>query len=127
MSSQSDLSVNRRDVLAIAGAASAGMLMAEEAAGAQNPAANVRDRASTLRITGLQATPTGSKVYVKIETNHKISGWGEITGLVPHVAAELARSMLDVFQSIRLHGWKSDSVLGSERPVLLLGLERLRR
>jgi len=38
----------------------------------------------------------GSKVYVKIETNHQVTGWGEITGSEPTVAVALAHSLLEL-------------------------------
>src|SRR6478752_6600830 len=67
--------------------------MWEEQAG---PAARVEDRGSAIRITGLQAHPVGPKVFVRIETNHKVTGWGEITGLQPQAAAVLARSLFEL-------------------------------
>ena len=63
---------------------------------AQNPAAQVDDRSSSIRITRLTATPAGPKVFVKIETNHGIAGWGEIDQLEPQVAAALARSLFEL-------------------------------
>jgi galactonate dehydratase len=62
----------------------------------QNPATQVTDRASSLRITGLKTYWVGPIVYVKIETNHGITGWGEIDQLEPHVAALLARSLFEL-------------------------------
>src|SRR6516225_1817733 len=73
---------NRREVLGTAGALAAGgvLLAGGAAAGAQ-----VEDRGSSIRITGLRASPVGTKAYVKIETNRAVVGWGEITGLEPRV------------------------------------------
>jgi galactonate dehydratase len=65
-------------------------------AAAQNPAAQVTDRSSSIRITRLTATPVGPKVLVKIDTNHGIVGWGEIDQLEPQVAAALARSLFEL-------------------------------
>ncbi len=82
--------LNRREVLGTAGAVAAGavLLAGTTAAGAQ-----VEDRASAIRISGLRALPAGTKAYVKIETNQKVTGWGEITGLEPRVACALAESL----------------------------------
>ena len=41
---------------------------AEVIAAAQNPAAQVNDRSSSIRLTRLTATPAGPKVFVKLET-----------------------------------------------------------
>ncbi len=43
-----------------------------------NPAAGVADRTTTIRITKLTATPVQRKVFLKLETNHGVTGWGEI-------------------------------------------------
>ena len=72
------------------------MLADEMIAAIQNPAAQVADRSSSIRITRLTATPIGAKVFVKIETNHGITGWGEIDQLEPRVAATLAQSMFEL-------------------------------
>ncbi len=68
----------------------------EVIAAVQNPAAQVNDRSSSIRITRLTATPVGPKVFVKLETNHGITGWGEIDQLEPQVAAALARSLFEL-------------------------------
>src|SRR5581483_928824 len=65
-----------------------------EAVGAeQNPAAQVGDRTSSIRIRRLHATWVGATVYVKIETNHGIVGWGEIKAVDPRVAKPLVESL----------------------------------
>jgi galactonate dehydratase len=89
-----ELSWNRREVLETAGAlAAAGVLLG----GPEVQAADVvADRITTLKIVSLKATPVGPKAYVKIETNHKITGWGEITGLEPKVASGLAESLFEL-------------------------------
>ena len=84
----------RRNVLTSAGALAAGAaLLSESVAGAQNPADQVGDRTTSIRIKSLKATPVGPKVFVKIETNHGVTGWGEIDQLEPKVAAALAQSL----------------------------------
>lgn len=89
--------MSRRQMFTSAGAMAAGGLLLGGALSAQeNPAANVADRTSSIKITRLTATPVGPKVYVKIETNHGVTGWGEITGLEPSVAAALAHSLFEL-------------------------------
>ena len=72
--------LNRRDLLAVGALAAGAMLLAD---GNQAPGAQVEDRGSAIRITNVRGLPCGTKAYVKIETNHGITGWGEITGLEP--------------------------------------------
>jgi galactonate dehydratase len=61
-----------------------------------NPAAAVEDRTSTIRITKLTPTPVGRKVFLKIETNHGVTGWGEIDQLEVQVASKLASSLFEL-------------------------------
>src|SRR5688500_11768305 len=86
----------RRDLLtglsAAAGIAFVNQAVAEE----QNPAANVVDRSSSIRITALRTYWVGPVVYVKIETNHGISGWGDLKGVDPRVSKVLAESMFEL-------------------------------
>src|SRR5437588_1462969 len=96
MSSEQDRTeVDRRRLLA-AGAAAVGGLALVDAVAADAPGKQAEDRGAGLKITRLHATPAGPKAYVKIETNHKISGWGEVTGLEPHVACALAESLFEL-------------------------------
>ena len=86
---------NRRELLGTSAAAL--FAVSEQVAAAQaQPAAQVEDRASTLRITRVRGLPCGTKAYVKIETNTPIVGWGEITGLDPKVASALAESLAEL-------------------------------
>lgn len=71
-------------------------LLADAVAAENNPAANVQDRTSTLRITRLRATPVGAKTFVRIDTNHGIHGWGEIQQLPPRVVVTLAESLFEL-------------------------------
>ncbi|MDB5389470.1 MAG: hypothetical protein JWM11_5116 [Planctomycetaceae bacterium] len=97
---------NRRDLLTSIGALAAGCFTASAfqsdfntvfgAQAAQNPAANVADRTSTIKITKLTATPVARKVFLKLETNHGVTGWGEIDQLETQTAATLARSMFEL-------------------------------
>jgi len=85
--------VSRRTAMAAFGALGAlgGSVSAQD-----NPAAQVADRTSSIKITRLTAVPVGPKVFVKIETNHGVTGWGEIDQLEPKAAAELARSLFEL-------------------------------
>ena len=65
-------SPSRRDALVV-GAAVAGAAMVAATASA---AADVLDRTSTIKIKSLKANVTGPKVFIKIDTNHGIFGWG---------------------------------------------------
>ncbi|MBV8879131.1 MAG: mandelate racemase/muconate lactonizing enzyme family protein [Planctomycetaceae bacterium] len=88
--------LDRRQMLGSLGAA-AGLAFLTDAVGQeQNPAAQVEDRASAIRISALKAVPVGAKAYVRIDTSAKISGWGEITGLDPAVACALAQSLFEL-------------------------------
>ncbi|MBM81313.1 MAG: hypothetical protein CMJ78_12080, partial [Planctomycetaceae bacterium] len=61
-----------------------------------NPAANVADKTTSIKITKLTATPMQRKVFLKLETNHGVTGWGEIDQLEPYVAAKLAQSLFEL-------------------------------
>ena len=88
--------LNRRDLLTAAGVVAGGALLAESVLAADATGKGVEDRGSAIRITALRAKPVGPKVFLKIETNQKIFGWGEITGLEPKVAAVLAESLFEL-------------------------------
>src|SRR5262245_59245938 len=84
--------ISRRQAYQLA--ASAGVaLLADHACHAQSPAAAVADRTSSIRLTNLQATICRDRVFVKLGTNHGLTGWGEIKGVVPTVAKALAEAM----------------------------------
>jgi galactonate dehydratase len=81
-------------MLAAAGAATLGAALLADAVGAErNPAAKVEDRASSLRIKSLRAIWVNPVVFLRIETNHGIVGWGDIKGVDPRVAKPLAESL----------------------------------
>jgi len=61
-----------------------------------NPAAQVGDRTSTIKLTKLTAIPVQRKVFLKLETNHGVTGWGEIDQLETRTAATLARSLFEL-------------------------------
>jgi ABC-type amino acid transport substrate-binding protein len=78
------------------GAAAGAALLAEQVSVAQSPAAAVADRTTSIRLTGLRATVCRDRVFIKLGTNHGVSGWGEIKGVVPAVAKSLAEAMFDL-------------------------------
>jgi galactonate dehydratase len=85
--------LNRREMLESAGVlAAAGVLLS----GGNSPGAQVEDRVTSLKIARIKASPVGPKAYVKIDTNHQITGWGEVTGLEPKVASALAESWAEL-------------------------------
>jgi galactonate dehydratase len=87
----------RRDWIAGLGTMSAGAgVWAGTSAGAQNPAADVGDRTTSLRITSLTPTIVASKVFIKVETNHGVTGWGEIDQLEKQAAAVLVKSLFEL-------------------------------
>jgi galactonate dehydratase len=89
--------VGRRELLTGFGAAAAGVAFMNEAVGQdKNPAAQVGDRSSTIHITGMKTYWVGPIVYVKIETNHGISGWGDLKGVDPRVAKVLVKSLFEL-------------------------------
>lgn len=97
---------NRRELLTSIGALAAGCFTANALRGEfndvvavddqKNPAANVADRTSSIKLTKLTATPVARKVFLKLETNLGVTGWGEIDQLETQTAATLARSLFEL-------------------------------
>jgi galactonate dehydratase len=85
--------LNRREVI---GAAAAVGLLAGSAAGADAPGNAVADKTSSIKCKALRGTVVGPKAYIKIETNHDITGWGEVTGSEPKVSVVLAESLFEL-------------------------------
>ena len=98
MSKESEAPVvgRRQWFSAVAAAATAGALFPQANVQEQALGAPVEDRGSAIRITALTALPAGTKAYLKIDTSHKVTGWGEVTGLDPAVACALARSLFEL-------------------------------
>lgn len=91
------MSTTRREMFTAMGAIAAGQAMLSDAiAQDNNPAAQVADRSSTLKITKTRAIWLGHTVYVRIETNHGVVGWGEIKGVDPRVSKPLAESLFEL-------------------------------
>src|SRR5277367_5288590 len=87
---------NRREVLGTLGAAAAAGGLALADAIAADPVAQVEDKLSDVKITSLRAFVVGPKAYFKIETNKKVTGWGEVTWLDPKVSCALAESLFEL-------------------------------
>jgi galactonate dehydratase len=75
----------------------AGLALLADAVGPErNPAAQVADRASGIRITGLRTFWVNPVVFVRVETNQGIVGWGDVKGVDPRPAQVLARSLFEL-------------------------------
>jgi galactonate dehydratase len=83
--------LSRREALAAAAGLAAGAPLCGE-----NPAAAVADRASAIRIRSLKPVAVGPNLFVKIETNQGIFGWGETAGIEPKVGAALLQSLFQL-------------------------------
>jgi len=89
----------RRDLLTTTAAFAAGAALLREVVGdEQNPAAQVADRSSTIRITGLRTYWVNPCVFIRIETNHGVIGWGEIKGVDPRVSKPLVEALFDLIK-----------------------------
>jgi galactonate dehydratase len=81
------------------GAAAVGWSLVDQAvAQEQAPGNQVVDRASSLRITGLKTYWVGPIVYVKIETNHGLVGWGDLKGTDVRVGRVLVESLFELLE-----------------------------
>ena len=89
-------SMSRRSLMMTLGAASAGGFLATSGVADDAPDESVADKTSSIRITRLTPHAFRDRVYVNIDTSHGISGWGEIKGVTPSVAAALATSMFEL-------------------------------
>jgi galactonate dehydratase len=83
----------RRQWINSLGPLGAAAFLTEELAAADNPAAAVEDRTTSIKITKLTATPAKTKVFLKLETNLGVTGWGEIDQLERSAAIALANSI----------------------------------
>jgi galactonate dehydratase len=91
--------MNRRECLTTAAAVAASSALLTEVIGQEhNPAAQVADKTSTLKITALRTYWVNPVVFVKIETNHGATGWGEIKAIDPRVAKVLAESLFSLIE-----------------------------
>jgi galactonate dehydratase len=93
----SNTSFDRRHMFRTLGTAAAGLTLVNHAVAADDvPGAQVADRSSSIRITGMKTYWVGPVCYVKIETNHGISGWGDLKGTDVRVGQVLAQSLFEL-------------------------------
>lgn len=76
-----------------------GAMLSKMVAAQDNPAGQVADRTTTIKLTKLTATPVARKVFLKLETNHGVTGWGEVDQLETQTAATLARSLFELLEN----------------------------
>jgi galactonate dehydratase len=78
--------------------ASAASYLADANPADKNPAALVADRASSIRLTKLTPYWVNPNVFLKLETNLGITGWGDLKGIDPRVGKELAVSLFELLE-----------------------------
>jgi galactonate dehydratase len=71
-------------------------LLADVVGPERNPAAHVADRASAIRITSLRTWWVGPVLFLRLETNQGVVGWGDIKGVDPRPAKVLADSLFQL-------------------------------
>jgi len=88
----------RREMFhSLGAAAAAGFTLANHAVATDDAAGGqVADRSSSIRITGIKTYWVGPIVYVKLETNHGIAGWGEVKGTDPRVGKVCVESLFEL-------------------------------
>ena len=87
----------RRDLFSTAAILAVGNALLKDVVGAeQNPAEQVVDRASHIKITALRTFLVSPNLFIRIETNQGIVGWGEIKGLDVLVAKPLVESLYEL-------------------------------
>jgi galactonate dehydratase len=80
-----------------AGSLSAGLELVADTLGAgRNPAVQVADRASAIRITGLRTFWVGPVLFVRLETSAGVVGWGDVKGTDPRPAKALVESLFEL-------------------------------
>jgi galactonate dehydratase len=89
--------MDRRECLTTAAAFATGTAaLADEVGQERNPAGQVADKTSSIRITGMRTFWVGANLFLRLETNHGIVGWGDIKGIDPRVAKPLAESLYEL-------------------------------
>ena len=87
----------RREALALSATAAATQFFNTSLSG-EDAAAQVVDRASSLRITRMTARWVNPCVFLQIETNHGVVGWGEVKGVDPRVSRPLVELMFELIE-----------------------------
>ncbi|MCE9534459.1 MAG: hypothetical protein K8T89_25560 [Planctomycetes bacterium] len=91
------MDTTRRQMLTGLGAAAAGHALLNDAVAAdKSPSSQVGDLCTTLKITKMKATWVNPNVFLRIETNHGIVGWGDLKGVDPRVSKPLAESLFEL-------------------------------
>ncbi len=85
--------LSRREVIGSLGAAAGLALFERGLSAAEEAVADVTDTGASIRIQRLIPTVCGDRVYLKVETNHGVFGWGEVKGVWPKVAKALLHEM----------------------------------
>jgi galactonate dehydratase len=83
-------------LLAVAGGVAGALAMADMARAADEAVPKAEDRLTAVKITAVHGIPVGPKAYIKVETSHGVTGWGEVTGSEPKVASALAESLAEL-------------------------------
>ncbi|MBY0229647.1 MAG: mandelate racemase/muconate lactonizing enzyme family protein [Gemmataceae bacterium] len=86
------MTASRREALAAAGTLAAGHALLADAPKAGAP----ENRSSSIRIKAMRAFWAGPAVFLKIETNHGVTGWGEVKGVDPRVSKPLAEALFEL-------------------------------
>src|SRR5437588_8121156 len=71
-------------------------LLADVVSAERNRAEQVADRGSTIRIKSLRAFWVNPIVFVRIETNQGIVGWGDVKAVDPRPAKALVESLFEL-------------------------------
>ena len=86
-------SMNRRDALRAGAAWSASVCCGIAASGNEHQQQSVADSASDIKVSRITPVTFRDRVFIRLDTNFGISGWGEIKGVVPSVANALVKAM----------------------------------
>ena len=90
-------SLSQRQSLTSAGVTAAGLTLLNHAVAQENvPGAEVANRSSSIRISAVKSYWVGPILYVKIETNHGISGWEVVKGVDPQFVQSLVASLAEL-------------------------------
>jgi len=87
---------SRRDLFSVAGAGAALGLAAAIDADAAKAADDVVDKGADIRITAMRAIAVGGNIFIRIDTNKGVTGWGETAGIEPRTAVALSQSLFDL-------------------------------
>lgn len=79
-----------------AGAFAASGLLGEMVQGADAVANAAADLHTGIKIKAVTPIPLSNKTLVKVETNHGVTGWGEIPQVPPRVSVPLVESMFEL-------------------------------